>query len=106
MFCCGTIADDGQDGRDNGHDIHLKCVLACCGGTVADNDTADSKSKQRGVLCRARTKEKTKEKKQNKKQSRENCPKNRLMVFNKKSNDLETTIEETDLDKVRVIALF
>jgi len=45
--CCrGTIADDGQDGRDNGHDIHLKCVLACCGGTVADNDTADRANRE------------------------------------------------------------
>ena len=39
--CCRGVFADGQDGQDNGHDIHLKCVLACCGGTVADNDIAD-----------------------------------------------------------------
>ena len=47
--CCrGRIGDDGQDGHDNGHYIHLKCVLACCGGTVADNDIADRTNREEG----------------------------------------------------------
>ena len=44
-FRCGN-ADDDQDGHDNGHDIHFKCVLACCGGTVADNDIADRTNRE------------------------------------------------------------
>lgn len=31
---------------------------------------------------------------------RENCLKNRLMVLNKKLNDLEVIVEEIELDKV------
>ena len=39
LFSCsrGGIANNGQGSHDNGHNIHLKCVLACCSGTVADN---------------------------------------------------------------------
>ena len=51
------------------------------------------------MLCKARTKQKLKDKKTKKKQTRENCPKNILMVLNKKSNNLEATAEETELDK-------
>ena len=67
--CCrGTIADDGQDGHDNGHDIHLKCVLACCGGTVADNDIADRPNREEYCV---KQEQKKKRKKKNKKNNRE-----------------------------------
>ena len=46
--CCRGGIADGQDGHDNGHDIHLKCVLACCSGTVADNDIADRTKREGG----------------------------------------------------------
>ena len=46
-FCkCFSNSDD-EDGSDKGHNIHCKCVLACCAGTVADNDFADKNN--RGV---------------------------------------------------------
>ena len=66
--CCrGTIADDGQDGHDNGHDIHLKCVLACCGGTVADNNIADRANREECcVEQEQKRKRKTKNKTKNK----------------------------------------
>ena len=55
--CCrGRIGDDGQDGHDNGHDIHLKCVLACCTGTVADNDIADRPTERSAVQSRKKRK--------------------------------------------------
>ena len=67
--CCrGTIADDGQDGCDNGHDIHLKCVLACCSGTVADNDIADRANREEYYV---EQEQKKKRKKKNKKNNRE-----------------------------------
>ena len=49
LFSCfrgGNADDDGRDGHDNGLDIHLKCVLACCSGTVADNDIADRTNRE------------------------------------------------------------
>ena len=63
-FARFAIADDRQDGHDNGHNIHLKCVLAFCGGTVADNNTADRANREEwGVEQEQKRKRNTKSKK-------------------------------------------
>ena len=99
--CRGIIADDGRDSHDNGRDIHLKCVLACCGGTVADNNIADRANREECcVEQEQKRKRKTKSKNKNKKKLEKTVQKKRFMVLNKKSNDLETTAEETESDKV------
>lgn len=69
ISCCrGTIADDGQDGHDNGHDIHLKCVLACCGGTVADNIADRANREECCAEQEQKRKRKTKSKNKNKRE--------------------------------------
>ena len=63
--CCrGTITDDGRDGHDNGHDIYLKCVLDCWGGTVADNNIADRANREE---CCVEQEQKRKRRQKNKK---------------------------------------
>ena len=94
--CCRGGFADGQDGHDNGHDIHLKCVLACCSGTVADNDIAD-RTKREGAVQSQNKKENNENRGQ--KITRENCSKNRFMGLSKKSNDSKTTAEEAELHK-------
>ena len=87
--CCRGGISDGQDGHDNDHDIHLKCVVACCSGTVADNDIADRTKREEGY---AEPEQKINERKLFEK-------KNRFMGLSKKSNDSKTTAEEAELHK-------
>ena len=94
--CCGGISD-GQDGHNNGHDIHLKCVVTCCSGTVADNDIADRTKREEGY---AEPEQNIKQRKPITKNKREKTVrKNRFMGLSKKSNDLKTTAEEAELYK-------
>ena len=95
--CCRGGFADGQDGHDNGHDIHLKCVLACCSGTVADNNIADRTKREGGC---AEPEQKRKQRKPTTKNKREKTvQKNRFMGLSKKSNDSKTTAEEAELHK-------
>ncbi|KAJ7321162.1 hypothetical protein OS493_035330 [Desmophyllum pertusum] len=57
LFRGGNADDDGRDGHDNGLDIHLKCVLACCSGTVADNDIADRTNREECAVQSEKTNE-------------------------------------------------
>ena len=94
--CCGGTSH-GQDGHNNCHDIHLKCVVACCSGTVADNDIADRTKREEGY---AEPEQKRKQRKPRTKNKREKTVrKHRFMGLSKKSNDLKTTAEEAELHK-------
>lgn len=87
LFTCFRVgnADDGQDGDINGHDIHFKCVLACCSGTVTDNDMADRTKREE---CNANADEKQRKRKQRNKLSK-TITRGKCIVMSKKSKDSE-----------------
>jgi len=95
--CCGGTSH-GQDGHNNCHDIHLKCVVACCSGTVADNDIAPRIKREEGY-AEPEQKENNRNLEQKINDRKLFEKKNRFMGLSKKSYYSKTTAEEGELHK-------